>query len=128
LPDTVVKALNETPKVAARYFFWDGTHKRETIIGSWRKRLKKLFELAEVKGGHPHRFGDTFAVELLLSGTPIERVSVLLGQSVRITEKHYAPWVRSRQDQLEADLTAAWFRDPVLALQRQGTQEVHVKN
>ena len=33
---------------------------------------------------------------------------ILLGhQSVRITEKHYAPWVRSRQDQLEADLESA---------------------
>src|SRR5258705_2848023 len=43
-----------------------------------------------------------------------ERVSVLLGhQSVRITEKHYAPWVRSRQEQLEADLARAWSRDPV---------------
>jgi integrase/recombinase XerD len=48
-----------------------------------------LFELAKVEGAHPHRFRDTFAVELLLSGVPIERVSVLLGhQSVRITERH----------------------------------------
>jgi len=37
-------------------------------------------------------------------GVPIERVSILLGhQSVRITEKHCAPWVRSRQEQLEED-------------------------
>jgi hypothetical protein len=58
---------------------------------------------------------DTFAVELLLAGVPIERVSVLLGhQSVRITEKHYAPWVRSRQEQLEADLARAWSRDPLV--------------
>jgi integrase len=42
----------------------------------------------------------TFSVELLLAGVPIERVSILLGhQSVRITEKHYAPWVRARQEQ-----------------------------
>jgi integrase/recombinase XerD len=34
-----------------------------------------------------HRFRDTFVVELLLAGVPIERVSVLLGhQSVRVTE------------------------------------------
>jgi site-specific recombinase XerD len=33
-------------------------------------------------------FRDTMAVELLLAGVPIERVSVLLGhQSVRVTEK-----------------------------------------
>ena len=36
---------------------------------------------------------DTFAVELLKAGTPIERVSILLGHSTtRITEKHYNPW------------------------------------
>lgn len=32
---------------------------------------------------------------------PFERVSILLGhQSVRITEKDYAPWVRARQERL----------------------------
>ncbi len=84
--------------------------------------MANLFELAKVEDAHPHRFRDTFAVELLLSGVPIERVSILLGhQSVRITERHYAPWVRSRQEQLEADLTNAWKQDPVIALQN----EVH---
>jgi integrase/recombinase XerD len=34
----------------------------------------------------------TFAVELLLAGVPLERVSVLLGQpSIKVTEKHYIP-------------------------------------
>ena len=47
-------------------------------------------------------------MELLLAGVPIERVSILLGhQSVRVTEKHYNPWVRSRQEQLEADVASA---------------------
>jgi integrase len=32
-----------------------------------------------------------------------ERVSVLLGHSsIKVTEKYYSPWVRSRQEQLEA--------------------------
>src|SRR2546423_9999710 len=29
-------------------------------------------------------------------------------QSVRITEKHYTPWVRARQEQLEADVRRTW--------------------
>ncbi len=46
---------------------------------------------------------------LLLAGVPIERVSILLGhQSVCITEKHYAPWVRARQEQLEANVRRTW--------------------
>jgi integrase len=84
------------------------------------------FELARIPGGHAHRFRDTFAVELLLASIPIERVSILLGhQSVRITEKHYSPWVRSRQEQLEADLENAWRRDPLVLLETKGTPEVH---
>jgi site-specific recombinase XerD len=36
-------------------------------------------------------FRDTFAVELLNKGVPIDRVSLLLGHSsVKLTEKHYS--------------------------------------
>jgi integrase/recombinase XerD len=67
------------------------------------------FILAGVPDGHAHRFRDTFSVRLLLAGVPIEHVSILLGhQSVRITEKHYAPSVRERQEQLEADVRRPW--------------------
>jgi integrase len=129
LPDFVLEALEASPKVTDLYFFWNGTDKLDTIVGSWRRRLGKLFELAEVPKGHAHRFRDTFAVELLLAGVPIERVSVLLGhQSVRITERHYSPWVRARQEQLEQDLKRVWEQDPVALLEAKGTPEVHDKN
>ncbi len=125
LPDFVLKSLDATPKVIEKYFFWDGRSKLETIVGSWRKRLVRVFELAEVEDGHAHRFRDTFAVELLLTGVPIERLSVLLGhQSVRITEKHYAPWVCSRQEQLEADVQRAWASDPLIIA---GTKRVQIQ-
>jgi integrase/recombinase XerD len=118
LPEFVLSALETTPKVTEKFFFWSGIGKLESIVRSWQTRLRKLFKLANVPTGHAHRFRDTFAVELLLAGVPIERVSVLLGhQSVRITEKHYSPWVRSRQEQLEADLVSAWTRDPLVLLQ-----------
>jgi integrase/recombinase XerD len=128
LPEFVVKALEATPKVNDECYFWSGTGKPDSAVRSWQTRLRRLFELAEVPDAHPHRFRDTYAVELLLAGVPIERVSALLGhRSVRITEVHYAPWVRSRQDQLEADLANAWSRDPFLLLQTKGTREVHGK-
>jgi hypothetical protein len=102
-----VEALNAIP--ASAYFFWSGLSKPKSAVGDWQRSLKRLLILAGVPDGHAHRFRDTFSVELLLAGVPIERVSILLGhQSVRITEKHYAPWVRARQEQLEADVRRTW--------------------
>jgi len=128
LPDVVLKALEATPRVTEKHFFWSGVEKLESIVRSWQTRLRRLFGLAKVSCGHAHRFRETFPVDLLLVGVPIERVSVLLGhQSVRITEKHYAPWVRSRQEQLEADLVSAWSIDPLMLLEAQGIPEVQEK-
>ena len=129
LPDLVVRELEAAPRSSDDYFFWTGKSKLHSAIGKWQRRLQSLFTLAEIEGGHAHRFRDTFAVELLLAGVPLERVSVLLGHnSVRITEPHYSPWVRSRQDQLEQDLKRMWEQDPVALMQTKGTPEVHAKN
>ncbi len=131
LPDSVLRALEATPRVTDTRYFWSGDGKIESIVRSWQARLKKVFDLAKVSkaGGNAisHRFRDTFAVELLLAGVPIERVSILLGhQSVRVTEKHYNPWVRSRQEQLEADVASAWKKDPILSQKIIRTNSVHL--
>jgi site-specific recombinase XerD len=129
LPDFVIRELEAAPKSSEGHFFWTGKSKLHSAIGKWQRRLQTLFALAEVDRGHAHRFRDTFAVELLLAGVPLERVSVLLGhQSVRITERHYSPWVRSRQEQLEQDLRRVWEQDPVALMQTKGTPEVHEKS
>ena len=54
----------------------------ETARKKWGEARADLFEKAEINGGHAHRFRDTFAVELLKSGTPIERASTLGSLSV----------------------------------------------
>ena len=52
---------------------------------------------------------DTFAVELLLAGVPIDQVSILLGHaSVKTTERHYAPFVKARQEQLVSSVEKSW--------------------
>ncbi len=92
----------------------DGSGSKDTLAGNWRRAFRRLCEIAGVHGGHPHRFRDTLAVELLLEVVPMERVLVLLGHSsVKITERHYAPWVQARQAQLEADLVRVWQKDPL---------------
>jgi len=89
--------------VTAKNYFWCGESRGERL---WEKRLKER----SCKPASPSLpamlcrivFKTRSPVELLLAGVPIERVSVLLGhQTVRITEKHYNPRVRSRHAQLE---------------------------
>jgi integrase/recombinase XerD len=114
LPPFVVEALEACPRISEQYWFWTGVGSKDTLAGNWRRTFRRLCEIAGVRGGHPHRFRDTLAVELLLAGVPMERVSVLLGHSsVKITERHYAPWVQARQAQLESDLQRAWRNDPI---------------
>jgi integrase/recombinase XerD len=101
LPQTALDALKAIE--TSQYYFWSGESKKKACVGDYQRAFKKLYKLAEVTNGHAHRWRDTFAVELLISGMPLEQVAVLLGhQSVRVTEKHYSPWVQARQEQLEA--------------------------
>ena len=126
LPDFVVRELEATSRLSPSRWFWTGNGKLETAVGDWQGRLQELFRIAKIQGGHAHRFRDTFAVGLLLEGVPLERVSMMLGHtSLRITEKHYAPWVRERQEQAEADVRRTWAHDPIALLETKGTLQVH---
>ena len=89
--------------------FWSAESRRESATGDWQRALKGVFKEARIPGGHAHRFRDTVAVGLLQAGVPMDRVSALLGHSsIKVTEKHYSPWVRARQEQLEADVRRTW--------------------
>jgi integrase/recombinase XerD len=124
VPEFVAAALEPTPRASETYYFWTGRGQIESAVRSWQTRLRKLFKLAGLKS-HSHRFRDTLAVELLMAGVPIERVSILLGhQSVRVTERHYNPWVYARQQQLEADLARAWARDPIVLTEQEVTRRL----
>jgi integrase/recombinase XerD len=126
LADFVIHELESVPKMSERYWFWTGNGKLETAVADWQGHLQTLFALAKVEGGHAHRFRDTFATELLQTGVPIERVSVLLGhQSVKVTDKHYNAWILERQQQAEANVRRTWTQDPIALLEASGTHEVH---
>lgn len=92
------------------YFFWDGSN-YESTYRNYQFSLTTTFKRAGVPHGQVHMFRDTFAVELLLADVPLERVSKLLGHtSIKTTEIHYGPWVKARQQQLEANVQEAWVR------------------
>jgi hypothetical protein len=48
------------------------------------------------------------AVDLLANGMSLEDVATLLGNTIKIAEKHYAPWVKSRQISLDKSIEKAW--------------------
>ena len=107
LPPNVVAGLASLANANAEYFFYDGTSQPESMVKSRDRVFKKVGETADpvVPNCHPHRFRDTFAVSLLLKGVALDSVSKLLGHSsIKITERHYAPWVKARQEQLEAEV------------------------
>jgi integrase len=133
LPPIALDALEACPRTNPLYFFWTGQCSRDTVARHWQSKLTKLFKVAKVPNGHAHRFRDTFAVEQLVAGTPLDQVSALLGHSsIKVTEGHYAPWVRARQEQMEASVMRSWESDPLIVAQprtRTGdVREVHERD
>ncbi len=60
--------------------------------------LRNLWDRCGVKGGHAHRFRDTYAVELLKRGASLYDVSKLLGITQKVAEQHYAPYCSELQE------------------------------
>jgi site-specific recombinase XerD len=118
IPPDVAEQLREVECVNQRYFFWDGASKAESAVGLWQKYFREMFKKADLrhadgspKAAHPHMLRDTFAVNLLICGVPMEDVQLYLGHtSIRTTEKHYAPFVMARMEKMDANLRAAWKR------------------
>lgn len=78
-----VEAHDQAPNIPIRAASLGGNRLPKTTVADCT-----LFEIAGVKHAHPHRFRDTFAVELLLAGVALDQVSILLGHSfVKITER-----------------------------------------
>jgi integrase len=62
------------------------------------QRMLALGKRAGVPDAHPHRFRDTFAVDLLVRGATPYDVAKLLGDTVDTVERHYAPFVKELRD------------------------------
>jgi integrase/recombinase XerD len=126
VPPVVVEALKGLKKRGNRFFCPDDrAAKIQYVYQVWRRKLIAVAKIAGVKNPHFHRFRDTFAVSLLNEGVSIEIVSVLLGHaSIKVTEKHYKPWVRSLQDKLEAAVRLTWDDRPRKSLEFAGSNRM----
>jgi site-specific recombinase XerD len=151
LPAFVVTELGAIPRRSKRHWFLTDHGKLLTAVSFWQRRLIDLFKRMEVtefarknritkdeareqveargdkfKMSPARRFRDTFAVGLLLAGVSLERVSILLGDtSIKITERHFAPWVRKRQGRAKADIEQIWAQDAIALLESEWNREAH---
>ena len=109
IPDELGEELKAIPNSNSVYFFWTGNN-AEAAVKDWQWRnFKTLFKKAAMPTGHSHQLRHTAAVEWLNAGVPLEEVSKLLGHSsIKVTEKTYAAWVKSRQQRLTKLVVDTW--------------------
>jgi site-specific recombinase XerD len=112
IPKDVAQELLTVLNGNSTYVFWSGNGMEESATKNWAKHIAKVFEdagIPKVCYMVSHRLRDTFAVDLLEKGVPLEEVSKLLGHtSIKTTERHYAKWVKGRQDRLDSLVSATW--------------------
>lgn len=72
----------------------DGTPLKRTGLTA---TLLRLFARSGIKGGHPHRFRNTFAVRLQEQGASLYDLAKLLGINVSTAELYYSPYCRELQ-------------------------------
>jgi integrase/recombinase XerD len=123
LPQWVADELRALDSPNPRYFFWSGKGKKTSTVKVWDESYTTLLGIAGIEktpGNNmtSHRMRDTFAVEFLQSkdengnpnpGATLENLKMLLGhKSIKTTEKHYAPWVNTRQAALDKAVEIAW--------------------
>jgi len=68
------------------------------------QRMVALGRRAGVPNVHPHRFRDTFAVDLLLRGASPYDVAKMLGDTIETVERHYMPFVRELRERVRSIL------------------------
>jgi integrase/recombinase XerD len=113
IPPDIAQELLSVANGNPEYIFWSGKGEQESITKNWAKYyIAPVFKAAKIPNdGHmmSHRLRDTFAVDLLQNGVPLEEVSKMLGhESIKTTERHYSRWVKARQDRLDALVVASW--------------------
>jgi integrase len=107
LYEELIAVTNGNP----RYVFWNGTSLPESATGLWQEDLRTLMKDAGVwiKGNLSHRFRDTFVSKALSRGWSLGDVADALGDSLRVTERHYKSLCDPRQDnRMLALYQAAW--------------------
>ncbi|HTP35694.1 MAG TPA: tyrosine-type recombinase/integrase [Candidatus Acidoferrales bacterium] len=119
----LVDEIRRLPRLFRRYPFYDGSRNwRRFINNNIRPILRDLGQAIGIEGSlRPHRFRDSFAVNRLNENMSLEELKVLIGhKNVAMTERYYAPFVKSRATSLRNRVRAAREGKLILMSQRAG--------
>jgi integrase/recombinase XerD len=114
IPEHIGKLLDSVANGNPEYIFWEKAKGKtlQNYAHNMSNRISDVFDAAGVPSAGnlvSHRLRDMYAVDLLTKGVPLDEVSKLLGHSsVKTTEKHYASWIKGRQDRLDDLVMATW--------------------
>jgi site-specific recombinase XerD len=110
LPTDAVAALRESVSDNSDYFFWNGRHNPQSAVKIWERTFRRIFQLAAIprEKRFVHNFRHTLATDLLTKGASLEDVAMILGNSVKIVEKHYAHLVLARRKAIEQRVRMLW--------------------
>jgi integrase/recombinase XerD len=113
IPQAVAEEILEAANRGGAHLFHESAKGTEVSFSQqYSRKISSVFERAGIEcEGHmvSHRLRDTFAVDLLTKGVPMEEVSKMLGhESITTTERHYAQWAKGRQDRVDELVTATW--------------------
>jgi integrase/recombinase XerD len=128
LPDDVVAVLRSVPMLPenpAGMPFRNSDLETEPDTSTWSRRISRVLKAAGVeyvilegrdsrgrvrkKNANAKMLRHTFAVRQLIAGQRPEAVAKMLGhKSVAMLEKHYAPWVKERDEAHVRQVMAQW--------------------
>ena len=87
------------------------------------RRMVALGRRAGIPNAHPHRFRDTFAVDLLLRGASPYDVAKMLGDTIGTVEKHYMPFVRELRERVRTILETGTGLEELAAASSETSQD-----
>ena len=97
----LVEKIQALPRLGnSRFVFFDGRKNwKRFITNNVANVLREFGDTVGIEEVRCHRFRDSFAINQLNMGVPITLLKDLLGhKNLAMTERYYAPWVKSRGD------------------------------
>ncbi|MGA7593309.1 MAG: hypothetical protein WBW02_22575 [Candidatus Sulfotelmatobacter sp.] len=88
------------------YIFWNGEGLVTAVVTSWQDDLRLLMQEAKlwIPGNVSHRFRDTAVDYWLGQGVSLTEVAAMLGDTLAVTERHYASLASQRMEERLAQL------------------------